>query len=93
MNNIQHRIKSLEKHSGVGIQENVSLVVVTGGLDKKQVYAKVEKAITEYKATHPECSVRRFMIWHLQDEKTKDLFEHISDRLLGKVPSDGEDAR
>ena len=93
MNNIEHRIEKLEKTTGAGEQKDlVFLPVVTGGLDKKQVDAKVEEAIAEYKATHPECSVRRFIIWHLQDEETKDLFEHIGDRL-GRVPSDGEDVR
>jgi len=98
VNNIEHRIEKLEKHTGVGIQEDVSLVVVTGGLDKQQVDAKVEKAIAEYKAIHPECSVRRFLILQVMNEHTKELTENVSRRLLegerlGRIPSDGEDVR
>ena len=77
MNNIEHRIEKLEKHTGVDIQEDVSLVVVTGGLDKKQVDAKVEKAIAEYLAAHPECSEQGISVICVPSEQGKRDIERV----------------
>ena len=89
MNNIESRIEKLEKSTGVGKQEKVWLIVVTGesvwdGLEgegrieaiethKKQADAKVKAAITEYLAAHPECSEQDINIITVINEKTKQM--------------------
>ena len=92
MNNLEKRIEKLEEHSRINEQEEVTLVVVTGELNmgatpeeietfKKQGDAKVEAAIAEYRATHPECSEQRILIISVPNEEGKDLLAGLRERL------------
>ena len=84
---IEKRIEELEKSTGVGKQEKVWLIVVTGesvwdGLEgegrieaiethKKQADAKVKAAIAEYRAAHPECSEEDISVISVPSEQGK----------------------
>ena len=96
---IEKRIEELEKSTGVGKQEKVWLIVVTGesvwdGLEgegrieaiethKKQADAKVKVAIAKYQAAHPECSEQDINIITVMNEQTKQMTEAV---IRGEVP-------
>ena len=82
MNNIEHRIERLEKHTGAGKSDEVWIVVVRD--TRKPSEAALEAAKSEYKAKHPDWQGRDFNVIWVMDEHTKELTEKIGERLLPK---------
>ena len=86
MNNIESRIEKLEKSTGVGKQEKVWLVVVTGelvcdGLDRETRMEAIEthkkQSIAKYRAAHPKCSEQDINIITVINEQTKQMTEAV----------------
>lgn len=93
MSDLENRIEKLEKQTGAGGKQQVKLVVVTGesnydGMDsktraeaikshKEAANAKVEAAIAEYIATHPECSEKDIDVITVTNENAKELTERV----------------
>jgi len=75
VNNIGTRIERLEKHTG-DAKDTVWLIAVydDGG---KTSEAVIEKAKTEYKATHPDWQEQDYNVIWVTNEETKQGVERI----------------
>ena len=85
MNNIEHRIEKLEKHTGAGESDEVWIVVVYEG-QPKPTEAALEAAKAEYKAKYPDWQGRVSMVIWVRNEHTKELTERLlaGERFLPK---------
>ena len=89
MNNLEKRIEKLETRTGIGERERIPLFIISGGLNKEQVDAKVKAAIEEYLAAHPECAREDIRIYIVPDAETKQGVLHL---LAGARPGELLDA-
>ena len=89
MNNIEHRIEKLEKHTGAGKSDEVWLVVVYDDTGKPSE-AALEAAKAEYKAKHPDWQRRDFNVIWVMDEHTKELTERVGERTGKLIENNAE---
>ena len=94
MNNLGKRIEKLEERTGIGKEEDVNLIVITGGLNREAADAKVKESVAQYRATHPECSEQRIVTYSVPNEETKQgVLRLLSGEIPGQLldaPSHGE---
>jgi hypothetical protein len=92
MKDIESRIKKLENHTSANEPDDITLVIVTGDIraeagaidwdaikkHKEAAHAKVEAAIAEYRAKHPEDAKRKISTISVINEHTKELVEALN---------------